>query len=74
MIVIRYSAWRTNQEKWKEKLEDLIVGHRFEKDNSLSDPELHEQEKTICGEAAIEAFLIQLERDINDWRTPRCGV
>ncbi|MCB0548909.1 MAG: hypothetical protein KDD19_15120 [Phaeodactylibacter sp.] len=74
MIIIRYSEWDAQLEGWKEKLVELVTAHRFEPDESATIPSLQEKEKIIQGEEAITAFLKQLEKDINDWRTPRCGV
>ena len=74
MIIIRYTRWAPVLDKWKEKLEELVVAHRFEQHDALTVPELQEQDKVERGELAIAAFIKQLEKDINNWRTPRCGV
>ena len=74
MIVIRYTRWAPALDNWKEKLEELVVAHRFEQHDALPVPELQEQGRIERGETAIAAFIKQMERDIDDWRTPGCGV
>lgn len=74
MIIIRYSEWNARLEGWREKLEELVIAHRFEQDEALATPHLLEKERAVRGEMEIAAFLRQLEKDINGWREPKCGV
>ncbi|MCB9286401.1 MAG: hypothetical protein H6560_03715 [Lewinellaceae bacterium] len=75
MVIIRYAEWDARLESWKEKLEELVTAHRFEEDEAAVVPLLlQEQGMMIRGEEAIATFLRQLEKDINDWREPQCGV
>ena len=74
MIIIRYSEWDAQLGGLERK-----AGRTGNRSSVLSQtnhyyPIASGKGKIIQGEEAITAFLKQLEKDINDWRTPRCGV
>ena len=74
MITIRYSQSGPDINAWKEKLESLVVAYRFHQQEGLDEPVLTENGRSVRGTEAIGAYLKKLEADIDDWRTPRCGV
>ena len=74
MIRIAFPKENPMITNWREKLSTLVVAHEFVEDPALEVSTLQEKELTISGEEAIQKFILDLEKDVNDWRTPRCGV
>ena len=74
MIILKYPRENSLTETWREKLQELSVGHRTERDEKLTAPVIIENDKEYAGEAAVSDFIIKLEQFMNDWRAPKCGV
>ena len=74
MIYLRFPENNKKIESWRERLESFIIDYESEESPSLDQPMIVEGQEEYAGEEAIEKFLKELEDEINDWRTPRCGV
>lgn len=74
MITIIYSEMNPIVSTWKEKLDELIVEYSLVQDHKIKTPYIQEGKKRYKDSQSIQQFLSVLESDINDWRTPRCGV
>ncbi|MCB0555815.1 MAG: hypothetical protein KDD02_19870 [Phaeodactylibacter sp.] len=74
MIKVFYPHWNSEIQDWKEKLEELVVAHRFVPDVNLPEARLEAWEEVVVGIAPIQEYLKKLEEEVNDWRAPRCGV
>jgi len=74
MIEIHYSEMVAPVDKWKEKLDELIVQYSLKKSSQVKTPYIKEGKKNYKDIKSITQFLEDLEKDINDWRTPSCGV
>lgn len=74
MIYLRFPENNVLVENWRERLDQLIVSYKLECRPDLEAPVIFENERSFTGVAAIERFLKELEEDVKDWRTPRCGV
>jgi hypothetical protein len=74
MIHLQFPEATAKVENWRERLGNLIVAFKAEQQSDFEHPVITEGKKQYIGADAIEKFLKELEKDINDWRTPRCGV
>jgi len=74
MIRITYSKSTPIIESWREKLSDLVVAFEMKEVEGLAVPHLVDKDLQLDGESSIQHFVDELEKEINDWRTPRCGV
>ncbi len=74
MIIIRYQEPPAELEAWEYLLRELVVAYRFERTTGLEEPVLQEEQYTVAGPAAIQAYLQQLKKDVEDWRAPGCGI
>jgi len=74
MIKITFPKRDKNIEKWEEKLTELVVGFQLEKEKDASEITLKDGDTHLEGAIAIQQFIDDLEKEVNDWRTPRCGV
>ncbi len=74
MIYLQFSEENVQIQNWRERLDNLIVAYKTECRIELEEPVLREGKKQYSGEGAIEQFLQELEKEVADWRTPRCGV
>jgi hypothetical protein len=74
MIYLRFPEKNKQIESWRERLDSFLIDYKFEETPSLDRPVILEGKQEYAGKKAIEQFLKELEDEINDWRTPRCGV
>lgn len=74
MITISYPLYNTAVQQWKEKLEELVVAFQLIENKTIECPVLTDHEMVVRGEEDIYQFLQDLEKDVNDWRKPGCGV
>lgn len=74
MIIIRYQEPPVELEAWESLLRELVVAHRFERATGLEEPVLQNGQHTAAGPTAIQAYLQQLKKDVEDWRAPGCGI
>jgi acetaldehyde dehydrogenase (acetylating) len=75
MITIRYPEHTPQIDAWAEQLQEWVVAYRLEEQPGLSQPEVESNgRQRHIGYAAIQSFFDALKADIDDWRTPRCGV
>ena len=74
MIHLVYPIATAQTRNWTERLEKLLVAYRSEEADGLLEPAIIEHGKRTGGTEAVERFIRQLEADVADWRTPRCGV
>lgn len=74
MIYLRFPEQNKQIESWRERLDSFLIDYKVEETPSLDRPVILEGGKEYAGQEAIEQFLKELEDEINDWRTHRCGV
>ena len=74
MLTITYPARTAKVQDWQDLLELIVVQHVLQEDAALTEPQLVDDKGTVTGEKAITDYLIQLEDEVNQWRSPQCGV
>ena len=74
MVLITYPTRTPRIDDWQALLESLVVAHELQEVPSLPIPTLVDERTTVTGEADIQAYLKQLEDEVNQWRSPQCGV
>lgn len=74
MIFLKYPKKNELTETWEDKLKELAVGFKSEEDNTLKEALISEKGKDYSGDAAVSDFIIELEKFVNAWREPKCGV
>ena len=74
MIKLTYPIATERTQAWTERLEKLLIDFTSEEAMGLLEPAIHDNGTRYGGSEAVEKFIAQLEADIADWRTPRCGV
>lgn len=74
MIYLHFPKANAQIENWCERLDNLIVSYQTEHLPEMEKPVIIEGTKSFTGAEAIDHFLQELEKEVNDWRTPRCGV
>ena len=74
MIYLQFPEANNQTQAWQERLDKLIVAFKSEENAGLSEPILKENNQLYHGVPAIESFLKNLEDEVADWRTHRCGV
>ncbi|MEN0004756.1 MAG: hypothetical protein AAF798_11450 [Bacteroidota bacterium] len=74
MITIEYVQPNTTIVKWQEQLQEWVISHQIVQNEHLREPKLTEENIVVEGEKAIERHLKEIERELLDWRTHRCGV
>ena len=73
MIVLEYPRGLKEAEAWKERLENMTVGHElFSSD--ITEPTLTKGKEKAEGIAAIDQYLSQYEQDMAQWNQDRCDM
>lgn len=73
MLEIHYPPCANeNASRWKGILEELVVGHKLLKDESLANPVLLFGTARVEGEQEIEYYLEELGGFVAKWRECRC--
>ena len=74
MLTITYPTRTSKVQDWQDLLELIVVQHELKEDAALDAPLLRDDKGEVQGEQAITDYLIQLEDEVNQWRSPQCGV
>ena len=74
MLTITYPTRTPKVDDWQDLLELIVVQHELKEDAALDAPLLRDDKGEVQGEQAITDYLIQLEDEVNQWRSPQCGV
>lgn len=74
MIQINYPYRNTQIEAWEEQLKSWVIAFKMVENQQLKEAVLIDGQREIKGESDIQTYLKQLKADLDDWRTPRCGV
>ena len=74
MLTITYPKRTAKVQDWQDLLNLIVVQHELKEDAALPEPLLVDDKGEVSGEKAITDYLIQLEDEVNQWRSPQCGV
>ena len=74
MLTITYPTRTPKVDDWQDLLELIVVQHDLKEDAALDAPLLKDDKGEVRGEQAITDYLIKLEDEVNQWRSPQCGV
>ena len=58
--------------RWKHYLKDIVVAHQLISDDNLVLPFLRSSNEKVEGEEAIEQYLEELRKEVDEWRECRC--
>ena len=73
MIVVEYPNGLKEAEVWKERLENMTVGHQMI-GSEITRPVLTKGKERADGIAAIEQYLSKYEADLAQWNQDRCDM
>ena len=73
MIEIHYPpSYGEIVSKWKSYLSDLVVAYNLVPNNNLALPFLRSSNEKVEGGEAIEQYLEELRKEVEQWRECRC--
>ena len=67
MITLKYPNVTPQITDWKERLEEVVLGHKLVEDKDLKAPVLEDGNILLEGKEAIDAHLDKIQGELKSW-------